>query len=78
MSLILIFSGSKVFMLLYPLILTISSTISIGSVMSGLQVGIFNSNSCFFLDISKPKLVKIFTMSLSFILNQQFFQTEKV
>ena len=37
--------------------------LSIGCVISGLQVGIVNCNSCFFFDISKPKLIKIFTMS---------------
>ena len=67
-GLILIFSGSKVSILLYPFILTISSTISIGWVISGLQVGIFNSNSCFFFFISKPKSIKIFITSLSWIL----------
>ena len=57
----------------YPLILTISSTISIGWVISGLQVGIFKTNSIFFFETSNPRSVKILIISLSFTLKPVIF-----
>ena len=77
-SLILVLSGSIVFILLYPLIRTISSTMSIGWVISGLQVGIIKSNSEFFLDISNPRSVKIFIISLSFTLKPVIFSNKEI
>ena len=64
-------------MLLYPFILTISSTISIGWVISGLQVGIFKSNSNLFLETSNPRSVKIFTISLSFTLKPVIYSNKE-
>ena len=61
----------------YPLILTISSTISIGWVISGLQVGIFKSNLNFSFETSNPRSVKILIISLSFTLKPVIFSNKE-
>ena len=46
--------------------------------MSGLQEGIFNSNSNFFLETSKPKSVKILIISLSFTLKPAILSNKEI
>ena len=46
--------------------------------MSGLHEGIINSNSYFFFAILKPKLFKIFIISLSLILKPAIFSNKDV
>ena len=46
--------------------------------ISGLHVGIVNSNSDFFLETLKPKSIKIFMTSLSFILKPAIFSNKEI
>ena len=46
--------------------------------MSGLQEGIFNSNSNFFLETSKPKSIKILIISLSFTLKPAILSNKEI
>ena len=73
----LIFRGSSILIWSYPFILTISSTISIGWLISGLQDGTIKFIIFFCFFILKPKSVNILIIFFSVTLNPVVFSNKE-